>query len=84
MSLPVATTISGIDSMRVLKQNLRIAVGFKPLTQRADGAAPSPGRARVAADGRFELYKTTARARRGRRPRAARIPAADELSSLYA
>ena len=27
MSLPVATTVSGIDSMRVLRQNLRIARG---------------------------------------------------------
>src|SRR5207253_10346236 len=32
MSLPVATTISGIDSLAVLRQNLRIARGFKPLT----------------------------------------------------
>src|ERR1700750_757885 len=29
MSLPVATTVSGIDSMRVLNQNLRVACGFK-------------------------------------------------------
>jgi predicted aldo/keto reductase-like oxidoreductase len=58
MSLPVATTVSGIDSMRVLRQNLRIASDFKPLT------APQLERIRhrladVAADGRFERYKTT-------------------------
>src|SRR5260370_41846944 len=32
MSLPVATTISGIDSMGVLKQNLRVAADFTPFT----------------------------------------------------
>src|SRR6266403_1206212 len=31
MSLPVATTISGIDSLEVLRQNLTIARGFKPM-----------------------------------------------------
>src|SRR5215203_82375 len=33
MSLPVATTISGIDSLRVLKQNLAVASDFKPFTK---------------------------------------------------
>ena len=33
MSLPVATTVSGIDSMRVLKQNLRVASDFEPFTK---------------------------------------------------
>jgi aryl-alcohol dehydrogenase-like predicted oxidoreductase len=59
MSLPVLTTVSGIDSMRVLRQNVAIADGFKPLSARAMQAL----RKRVgeqAADGRFELYKTTA------------------------
>jgi aryl-alcohol dehydrogenase-like predicted oxidoreductase len=59
MSLPVATTISGIDSMRVLKQNLKIAAGFKPMSRSAMAAL----RKRVAGeagDGRYELYKTTA------------------------
>jgi hypothetical protein len=32
MSLPVATTISGIDSLAVLRQNLAIVRGFKPMT----------------------------------------------------
>jgi uncharacterized protein len=30
MSLPVATTINGMDSLEVLRQNLRVARGFKP------------------------------------------------------
>lgn len=58
MSLPVATTISGIDSMRVLKQNLRVASDFKPFTK--DQMERLRRRlAAVASDGRFELYKTT-------------------------
>jgi predicted aldo/keto reductase-like oxidoreductase len=60
MSLPVMTTVSGIDSMRVLRQNLRVAAGFKRISPRQMEAL----RARVrgeAEDGRFELYKTTAR-----------------------
>lgn len=60
MSLPVATTISGIDSMRVLKQNLSIAANFKPLSA-AQLERLRHRYAPVAADGRFELYKTTAR-----------------------
>ncbi len=32
MSLPVSTTISGIDSIAVLHQNLAVARGFKPFT----------------------------------------------------
>jgi aryl-alcohol dehydrogenase-like predicted oxidoreductase len=60
MSLPVAVTVSGIDSMRVLRQNLAVARGFKPLGAKAMAAL----RARVAeeaSDGRFELCKTTAK-----------------------
>ena len=59
MSLPVATTISGIDSMRVLTQNVKIATNFKPFTQ-AQMERLRHRLAAVAQDGRFELYKTTA------------------------
>ena len=59
MSLPVTTTVSGIDSMRVLKQNLRIASGFVPMTP-PEMAAYRAHAAKWASDGRFELYKTTA------------------------
>ena len=59
MSLPVATTVSGIDSMKVLRQNLRIARGFKPMSD-AQLEAHRKRLAAVAADGRFELSKTTA------------------------
>jgi predicted aldo/keto reductase-like oxidoreductase len=60
MSLPVAVTVSGIDSMRVLRQNLAVARGFKPMGVKAMAAL----RARVAveaSDGRFELYKVSAK-----------------------
>jgi uncharacterized protein len=32
MSLPVATTVSGIDSIGVLRQNLEVARNFEPFT----------------------------------------------------
>jgi uncharacterized protein len=59
MSLPVTTTISGMDSLRVLRQNLKIARGFTPMTQQ-EMQAYRTRLAGEAADGRFELYKTTA------------------------
>lgn len=58
MSLPVATTISGIDSLQVLRQNLAIARGFRPMA----AAEMQTLRARctpLAADGHLELYKST-------------------------
>ncbi|MBC7932674.1 MAG: aldo/keto reductase [Rubrivivax sp.] len=58
MSLPVATTISGIDSLRVLRQNLKIAGGFVPYGE-TELRALRERVAEVAADGRFELYKTS-------------------------
>jgi aryl-alcohol dehydrogenase-like predicted oxidoreductase len=59
MSLPVCTTVSGIDSLKVLRQNLKIARGFAPMSAR-DRKDYVRGLADQAADGRFELYKTTA------------------------
>jgi predicted aldo/keto reductase-like oxidoreductase len=60
MSLDVATTVSGVDSMRVLRQNVRIARGFERMTN-AEMQELRSRCADVAADGRFELYKTTAK-----------------------
>src|SRR5947209_448866 len=58
MSLPVAATVSGIDSLRALSQNLRVARGFEPYTE--DEMQSLRERcAEAAADGRFELYKTS-------------------------
>jgi uncharacterized protein len=58
MSLPVATTISGIDSLAVLRQNLAVARGFRPMADEEmqvlhRRCAPPAG------DGHLELYKST-------------------------
>jgi aryl-alcohol dehydrogenase-like predicted oxidoreductase len=58
MSLPVATTITGVDSLDVLQQNLAIARGFVPMPEAAM-AALRKRVAGVAEDGALELYKTT-------------------------
>jgi len=58
MSLPVATTISGIESLGVLKQNLEIARGFKPMTTGEMAALRDRCRG-LASDGRYEKFKTT-------------------------
>ncbi len=58
MSLPVATTISGMNSMDVLKQNLKVATNFSPMSP----AEMDELRNRCkpwAADGHLELFKTT-------------------------
>ncbi|OLE96966.1 MAG: aldo/keto reductase [Cyanobacteria bacterium 13_1_20CM_4_61_6] len=59
MSLPVCTTVSGIDSLKVLRQNLEIARGFSPMNAR-ERKAYEESLADSALDGRFELYKTSA------------------------
>ena len=58
MSLPVATTISGVDSMPVLDQNLRVAVNFQPLASAEMQALRDQCRF-LASDGRLELFKMT-------------------------
>lgn len=58
MSLPVASTVSGIDSLRVLHQNLRIATEFTPMTNEEMQHLRNRC-ATAAADGHFELYKTS-------------------------
>jgi len=60
MSLPVATTITGIDSFEVLRQNLAIARGFVPMNA-AHMRALRDRCAVDAADGHLELYKSTKR-----------------------
>jgi len=58
MSLPVATTISGIDSLTVLRQNLSIAKGFQPMTV-AECHALEKRLMGDAGDGHLELYKSS-------------------------
>jgi aryl-alcohol dehydrogenase-like predicted oxidoreductase len=58
MSLPVSTTISGVDSLAVLRQNLSVARGFTPMT--AEEMETLRRRcAQAAGDGHLELYKST-------------------------
>jgi aryl-alcohol dehydrogenase-like predicted oxidoreductase len=58
MSLPVSVTISGMESPEVLRQNLAIARGFKPLPASSMDALRTRCKS-DAADGRYELFKTT-------------------------
>jgi hypothetical protein len=60
LSLPIAAVVSGIDSLEILRQNLAVAQRFVPMT--AAEMDTLRGRvARYAADGRFELYKSSRR-----------------------
>ena len=58
MSLPVATTISGINSLAVLRQNLAIAKGFQPFSPAQMDSLREQCRD-AAGDGRYELFKST-------------------------
>jgi aryl-alcohol dehydrogenase-like predicted oxidoreductase len=58
MSVPgVSTTISGMDSMAVLDQNLQILSNFKPLDDQQMDALRAHGR--NFNDGRYELFKSS-------------------------
>jgi aryl-alcohol dehydrogenase-like predicted oxidoreductase len=56
MSLPVTTTITGIDSPEILQQNLQIAQNFVPMSSQEMQALRERCKA-YASDGRFEAYK---------------------------
>ena len=58
LSLPIATLVSGIDSLEVLRQNLGIVRDFAPMAK-AEMEALRRRVAPQAADGRFELYKSS-------------------------
>jgi aryl-alcohol dehydrogenase-like predicted oxidoreductase len=58
MSLPTATTISGVEDLNTLKQNLEIAQSFTPMTD-AEMQALRDRVKEYAGDGKFELYKTS-------------------------
>lgn len=58
LSLPVSTLVSGIDSEKVLDQNLKIVREFKPLTD-AERQAIEQRTLQVAGDGRYELFKSS-------------------------
>ncbi len=58
MSLPVSVTITGCDSLAILKQALGIARGFKPLTADERSAILAKTK-RASSKGEYELYKTS-------------------------
>jgi predicted aldo/keto reductase-like oxidoreductase len=58
MSLPVATTITGMERLDVLHQNLKVAQSFQPMTPDEMQALRDRTR-EVSADGHFELYKVS-------------------------
>ncbi len=61
MSVPgVGVTITGIDSLEILEQALRLARGFEPLPEAARRALERRA-ASVAASGEFEAYKRSHR-----------------------
>jgi len=59
LAQPVSVVITGIDSMPVLEQALKAVKTFRPMTQEQVTALLDRTRD-AAADGRFELFKTTA------------------------
>jgi aryl-alcohol dehydrogenase-like predicted oxidoreductase len=58
MSLPVAVTITGMETMDVVRQNLAVAQGFTPLSPPQMQAIREQVK-EAAGDGRFEPYKTS-------------------------
>jgi aryl-alcohol dehydrogenase-like predicted oxidoreductase len=58
MNLPTSTVITGIDSLKILKQDLDAVKTFRPLTE-GQVAALLARTAGAAAEGRFERFKTT-------------------------
>ena len=58
LSLPTSVVITGIDSMKILKQAFQIGGSFKPLTTREMGRLRAKSAA-IAANGEYELFKTT-------------------------
>lgn len=58
LSLPVATVVSGIDSLEVLRQNLAVARRFTPYSEREMAALRERVAAQAAA-GRYEPFKSS-------------------------
>lgn len=58
LSLPTSVVITGIDSMKILKQALKAADTFKPLSK-PQAARLRAKTAKLAVGGAYELFKTT-------------------------
>ena len=60
LKMPVVYTVPGMDSVEVLRQNIRVARSFTPMTD-DEMAALCARCAAAAADGRYEPYKVSLR-----------------------
>jgi aryl-alcohol dehydrogenase-like predicted oxidoreductase len=58
LNLPTSVVITGIDSVKILKQAFKAAGTFRPLTKHQVAKLRAKS-ARAAADGEYELFKTT-------------------------
>ncbi len=58
LSMPISTLVTGIDSEKVLDQNLKIVREFQPMAE-AERAAIEKQSLAMAGDGRFELFKSS-------------------------
>jgi len=58
LSLPTSVVITGIDSIKILKQAFKAAESFRPLTKLQIAKLKAKSAA-AAADGEYELFKTT-------------------------
>lgn len=57
-SLPIASLVSGIDSEKVLDQNLAIVRNFQPMTDTEKRELEARTK-ELAGDGRYDLFKTS-------------------------
>jgi len=60
MNLPTSTVITGMDRMEILDQGIKAALTFKPMTSEQVSALLART-AKAAADGQYELFKTSTR-----------------------
>ena len=58
LNLPTSVVITGIDSMKILEQDLKAVKSFEPLTDK-QVAALLARTAKAAAGGKYERFKTT-------------------------
>jgi predicted aldo/keto reductase-like oxidoreductase len=59
LSLPTSVVITGIDSMKILRQAFDVARNFKPMTEPETASLLNKTK-KVAESGQFELFKTSA------------------------
>lgn len=80
MSLPVTTTVSGIDSLAILRKNIKIARNFVPMTPE-EKQAHRKKCAPHSADGRFEWYKVSLHFDGAEGRKQHHYPSADKLAA---